>query len=376
MNLRVLIAPDKFKGTLNSPQVAESIARGVRRGRPDWKVTLLPIADGGEGTTEALLAGSPHCERISVSTFDPFLRSIAADLALVATTAIFDCASAVGLSLLAPGERDPWRGSTRGLGVLVKACVHRGARRILVGLGGSATNDAGLGLASELGWKFLDSAGGEVQPIPVNFHVIREIVPPTERLDVEVIGLCDVTNPLLGAEGASEVYGRQKGLQNPALMDARLAHVAELVTATIGRDHRNTPGAGAAGGLGFGLLAFCDAKLTSGFNYLSEVMNYDRIVQEHDVVITGEGKIDRQTLFGKGPAELARIARRHKRPVVAFCGIAERNLADRSPFDKIVPMVNDRVCLQEALGSTARVLEEAAYQYACEFGDRHGASQV
>lgn len=359
----VLIAPDKFKGTLTGRQAGDAIARGLARCDPAVRCTVLPIADGGEGTTEAVLAGRPGAVCLKVSTTDAFHRPRTAEIALLGDTAVCECAAAAGLSLLAKHERDPWRASTRGVGMLIRAAIAAGARRVLLGLGGSATNDAGLGMAHALGWRFLDAAGREIDPVPVRFGEIEHVAPPPETLDAEIVGLCDVTNPLLGAEGASVVYGPQKGLRDPLALDAALHHVAEVIGRDLGVDCRTEPGAGAAGGLGFGLLVFCRGRLAPGFETIAELTNLEVAVRACERVVTGEGRIDRQTLYGKGPAELARLARRHGKPITAFCGTMTADVADTEVFDAIVPIVDEQTSLEQALSDPAGALASAVSRH-------------
>jgi glycerate kinase len=360
----LLIAPDKFKGTLTASQAAEAISRGLKRCRSDWCTTLFPIADGGEGTTDMLLAANNAFTRATLPTLDPLLRSRNAEVAISGDTAVFESAAAIGLSYLQAEHRDPWKASSRGVGALLMSTIERGAKRILIGLGGSATNDGGLGMAAALGWRFLDAHGRDIEPLPANFTSIRKVVRPEGPIGADVIGLCDVTNPLLGEKGASCVFGPQKGLRDPLALDFALKQMADLVSAETGIDHREDKGAGAAGGLGYGLLTFCDATLTPGFDCIARLAGLEAIIQKSDVVLTGEGKIDRQTLFGKGPAELARMARRYGKPVAAFCGVVEQEVEWGDVFDRVLPITGAHLSLAKALAEPAKSLEDAAYAYA------------
>jgi glycerate kinase len=353
---KILIAPDKFKGTLTATEAARAIERGLRAHAPDGAslvIRLLPIADGGEGTTDAVCAALPDARLALITTVTPHHEHYVATAAISRDQAFFEMAGASGLKRVPLEKRNPWQLNTLGTGIVLRALAAgdctmadadtvtdanamtdadgqraawpSGLARIHVGLGGSATNDAGIGIGAALGHQFLDAQNRDVEPLPENYgRIVRIVAPAVNPLaSVEIIGLCDVTNPLLGPGGASHVYGPQKGLRDPERMDAALARIAGLIARDLGVDHRDTPGAGAAGGLGYGLMTFCGAKLKPGFDTIAELAGIEAAVRECDLVITGEGKLDSQTLFGKGPAELARLARREGKPVVAFGGCVE-----------------------------------------------------
>lgn len=349
---KVLIAPDKFKGTLSAVQAARAIERGLRAHMPEISARLLPIADGGEGTVQCILAALPRALLACEPALTPCHKTCIAEIARNGDEAFFDMAACSGLQRVPLKRRDPWRLDTHGVGGLLRALACSdgitymgrnsegeyewlpsthvpigGPRRIFIGLGGSATNDAGVGMAAALGFRFFDGSGREIkQPCPEKIARIERVLPPADGgllRGVEVVALCDVTNPLLGPNGASFVYGPQKGLRDPERMDAALARIADVVARDLGVDFRNVPGAGAAGGLGYGLMTFCGAKLQPGFETIAELAGIDAAVRECDLVITGEGRLDAQTLCGKGPAELARLARREGKPAVAFGGCVE-----------------------------------------------------
>lgn len=237
--------------------------------------------------------------------------------------------------------------------------IARGARTLYLALGGSATNDAGLGMAAALGWRFLDEGGREVPPEPRHFSTITRLVPPRDRFSVEVVALCDVQNPLLGPTGATRMFGPQKGASAemlPVLEDA-LGHVADLCRAQCGADYRDTPGAGATGGLAFGLLAFCGGRLEKGFAAVERLLGLGTRIAAADLVVTGEGKIDAQTEHGKGPAEVARLARIHGRPVIALAGAVDGFPPD---FDACLSLANGPLTLAECRRNAAQLLEAAA----------------
>lgn len=332
--MRVLVAPDKFKGSLSAHAVARAVAAGLSR-IAGIIVDACPIADGGEGFVEALQRRSEELEGIR----DPLGRPVPARYGwLDDGTAVIEMSEASGIHRLAPGERDPWQASTFGTGQLIGAALSRGAARVLVGLGGSATNDAGAGMAAALGWQFLTSDGEPLDPRPANFLAIERIEPPEEDILPPVIAACDVRNPLLGPHGASRVYARQKGADDRMIehLEMALAHLADLVADQIGVDHRDLPGAGAAGGLGYGLATFCRAELRRGFGLVAEGVRLDERIASSDLVVTGEGRLDSQTLYGKAPIEVARIAKNHGKPVALVCGQCEPGAEAAEWFDFIV----------------------------------------
>ena len=327
--MKVLIAPDKFKGSLPAAEVASAISRGILAVWPDALVTRKPIADGGEGFAEAL---STRTTQLSVH--DALGRRVVATYGwLDDATAVIEMSAASGLWRIAPDERDPLRASTSGTGELMRDSITQGAHTILLGIGGSATNDGGIGMAAALGYRFLGKNGDSMEPIPANLRHIHTIeAPPPEQRLPKIIAACDVDNPLLGEHGATRVYGPQKGvtLGMIGVLEDGLRHLADLVCRELGCDFRDAPGSGAAGGLGFGLLSFCGAEMRSGFDLVAEAVGLEAAIAASDLVITGEGKIDIQTLHGKGPAGLAALARKHGKPVLAFAGIHDAGVRERT----------------------------------------------
>ena len=323
----ILIAPDSFKGTLSADAAARAIAVGLRRAMPGVRFRLAPMADGGEGTVDAVIAATRgQWQRCRVR--DPLGRIITARYGRVAgrtPRAVIEMAAASGLPLLRPRERNPLRTGTEGTGDLLRDALACGARRICMGIGGSATNDGGTGMARALGVRFLDLRGRE---LPCGGGALLGLVridnsgldPRVRKTVIEVA--CDVTNPLCGPRGASAVYGPQKGA-TPAMvqrLDAGLRRLAEVVRRDLGADVADAPGAGAAGGLGFGLMAFCGARLRRGVEMVAEAVNLEKLIRGCDLVITGEGRMDSQTLNGKTPMGVARVAQKAGVPVIAICG--------------------------------------------------------
>jgi glycerate kinase len=322
---RVLIAPDKFKGTMTSREAAQAIQRGLQSAWPDALFTCVALADGGEGFTECLVearGGQLH----SIQTLDALGRPCIAQWGqLDPSSAAFDISSASGLSALALDERNPLLTSTFGSGLILRELIDRGFERIFIGLGGSATNDAGIGVAAALGFRFLDSRGEVVEANGGALASIVRIEPPTSLRRATIILATDVNNPLQGADGAAHQFARQKGADDEAVgeLDRGLAQFAAVVTRLIGEDLSAHPGAGAAGGVGFGMMALLRAEQRSGFDVLCENLQLPRLIETHDLIITGEGSIDRTSLGGKGPIRLAQLARRYDRRIWGVFGRCE-----------------------------------------------------
>ena len=316
---KILIACDKFKGSLSAVQVGEAIVAGLPE---DWVKVICPIADGGEGFVDAMLAGEPG-EKIQVEVTDASGRRCIAEYGLSGRNAFIEMSAASGLWRINADERNPRRASTFGTGLLIRhAAEVSKAERIFVGLGGSATNDGGAGMAAALGVRFFGKDGEELQPVPEALeHLVA--VDESNRITLpEIVVACDVDNPLCGDRGASAVYGPQKGASpdDVIFLDGVLRKLAEI---SGSGDIAGSPGAGAAGGLGFGLMRFAGARLVSGFDLISDVLGLERKIAEADLVITGEGSLDSQTLCGKGPAGVAAMARAAGTPVIAVAGRIE-----------------------------------------------------
>jgi glycerate kinase len=360
--MRVFIAPDKFKGSLSALAAAKAIERGFQAVFPDLKSDIVPIADGGEGFAESLCAALGG-EWISTESQDALGRPVQARYAWkdAGKIAVIEMSEASGLWRLKSDERNPEEAHTLGTGILIRDAIARGAKRILVGLGGSATTDGGIGIARALGYKFFNDAA-EYSPFPGTLDLLASIERPSGLAFPEIIAACDVQNPLLGERGTARVYSPQKGA-NPhtvELLEQAMSNLAEVCAKSFGRDFRDTPGAGAAGGLGFGLLTFCDAVIRPGFDIVAETMNLDARLANADIVITGEGRLDDQTLDGKGPAGIAQRARAAGKKVIAFGGaIAE--IAEKSGiFDALIPIADRPLPLEEAMKNAERLLERAA----------------
>ncbi len=322
---RVLIAPQAFKGSIDAVAVAWAIARGIRRVWPDAACDELPLADGGEGTVRALVHATGGSLRRS-RVHDPLGREIEAEWGVLGDgrTAVIEMAAASGLPLLKESERDPRVTSTRGTGELLLEAAMSGAARVLVGIGGSATNDGGAGMARAIGFRFLDDQGRDLPEGGAALarlqRVEGQVDPRLVRVAIDVAS--DVRNPLLGPEGASAVFGPQKGAtpQVVAQLDAALARYADVVQRFLGRDIRNVPGAGAAGGLGSGLLAFADAKLRPGAEIVMTATRFAERARTADLIVTGEGRVDAQSRYGKVTGSVIAKAQELGRPVALIAG--------------------------------------------------------
>lgn len=323
---RYLCAPDSFKESLTAMEAARAMAQGIENADHDAEVRCLPMADGGEGTARALVDATGGSMR-AVPVHDPLGRPVEGHFGLLAdgTTAVVETAEASGLALLEAKERNPLIASSYGTGELMLAAVRSGAKRIIVGLGGSATNDAGAGLLQALGVRLLDKNGNDLAhggAALANLTTIDISTMDPALKNVAITAACDVTNPLTGPTGASAVFGPQKGASKDdvATLDAALAHFAQVIDSQLGVAVNDVPGAGAAGGIGAALKGFLDAEFRPGIAIVIEQSGLDAAAQWADVVFTGEGSIDFQTKFGKTPAGVAETAKRHGKPVIAIAG--------------------------------------------------------
>jgi glycerate kinase len=361
--MRIVIAPDKFKGSLGAQAVGEAIARGVLTALPEAQLEIVALADGGEGTAEAIRRARAG-EWIISPAHDARGRLGRSRYAWIAEPrlAAMEMSAAAGLAQLAPNERDPMSASTFGVGEMLQAAADRGAAQIIIGLGGSATNDGGFGLARALGFRFFGGDDRELTgPVSDLLALTRVELPDDLRLPL-IIAACDVSNPLLGPHGATRTFGAQKGAtpEQLEILERALTRLADIAAQTFAGDRRDIPGAGAAGGLGFGLLTFCGAAIHSGFDVVAEAVDLRVKVARADIVITGEGKLDRQTLAGKGPAGVARMARELQKPVYAIVGVATDDPGVRQLFDGIATLDDT----SPGYGQTAQLLETRARELA------------
>ncbi|ATB27790.1 glycerate kinase [Melittangium boletus] len=336
---RWLVAPQEFKGTLTATEAAAALADGLRQGAPGVELDVAPLADGGPGTVDALLAGVGG-ERVTRTVTGPLGQPVRATYGLLdaGNTAVIEMAAASGLSLLAPDARDARRASTHGTGELIRDALERGCRRIILGLGGSATTDGGTGALSALGWRFLDAQGA---PLPPGGAALKRLArvesgsrhPGLDSVEFQVA--TDVTAPLLGPNGAAHLFGPQKGADAAAVdeLEAALAHFAGRLDSGLAQ----TPGAGAAGGFGYGLVALTRGRLISGYALVARTLRLAERLTSVEAVLTGEGRFDRQTALGKGPGALAKEAHALGKHTVMFAGrVAPDAESEGSPFDEVV----------------------------------------
>lgn len=364
--MKIVIASDSYKGSNTSMRVAELIEEGAKAVFPEANYIKIPIADGGEGTVEVLTSGlGGEIKRVRVQ--DALSRPVDSFYGVLDDKAVLEMAAASGLPLIAQSERNPLIASTFGTGQLLLAALNAGYRNITIGIGGSATNDGGAGMARALGYQFLDTEGRE---LPEGGAALAELTqlndskasPLLQEARINVA--CDVDNPLLGSNGASSIYGPQKGADEAAVrkLDAALANFANVVERWKGLELRNNPGAGAAGGLGFGLMAFCDARIESGIDTILNLVNFESRLKGTHLVITGEGKIDGQSIRGKVPVGVAIRARKCGIPVLAIVGDigADANRVLQYGIDSIMSTVDRAMGLKEAMLRSSETLRDAA----------------
>ncbi len=371
--MKIIIAPNALKGSCDASAAARAMARGLRRVAPQAELVEIPVADGGDGIL-ALAIQALGAERIPVQVTGPRLAPVAAALAWLPRRrlALIEMALASGLALLTEEERDPCLATSLGTGELMRAALDLGAETLVVGIGGSATNDGGIGMASALGWRFLDGDGQPLTPNGTGLTALARI--DGSGLDprlarVRILAACDVNNPLTGPQGASAIYGPQKGASPAQVMEleAGLTHLADLVEEEGRhgqRRWRDQPGAGAAGGLGFGLRAFCGARLRPGAELVLDILDFDARLAGADLVLTAEGRLDGQTLSGKAPAQVAARARRQGIPCIALAGALE---ADPERLAEVgiraaVSLCPGPLALAEAMARAEELLADTAEQ--------------
>ena len=367
--MRILIAPDKFKGSLSAKEVAENIAIGLRDVRPDAVIETLPIADGGEGTAAAI---GEACggERMTCAAHDALGRPIEAEYFSrpERSTAVMEMSEAAGMWRIKPADRDLLRADTYGVGEMIDHAITQRAREIVIGLGGSATNDGGLGMARALGYRFFGNEHeiGSTRDLVGLMRIVPPKRPAGPLLQPQIIAAVDVRNPLLGPGGATRTFGPQKGgtAEQLAILERALARLADIVHCDLGCDFREAPGAGAAGGLGFGLMSFCGATIRSGFDVVSEFIGLRSAIERSDVVITGEGRLDDQTLEGKAPAGVARTARTLRKRVFAIVGSDNGSERVHALFDAVLALDRPGTAAGESQRRAAEFLRDRARELA------------
>jgi glycerate kinase len=367
----VLVASDKFKGSLTAGEVAQAVEAGVRRARPDVEVVAVPVADGGDGTVAAAVAAG--FAAVPVTAAGPTGEPVATCYARKGDVAVVELADVSGLGRLPGGKPAPMQATSRGTGEVLAAAIEAGCTRVVMGIGGSASTDGGAGLVQALGGRLRDAAGREIEPggaaladlVEIDLSELRERV-----AGVRVVVACDVDNPLTGRHGAAAVYGPQKGAsqEQVARLDRALGHWADLVEAATGDDRRDTAGAGAAGGVGFAALALLGAELRPGIDIVLDLVGFHELLADVDLVVTGEGSLDLQTLNGKAPAGVAEAARSAGIPTVAVCGRSTLSTAELASagIRAAYALLDIEPDVQRCMENGAALLEQLGEQLAVE----------
>ncbi|NKI25981.1 glycerate kinase [Arenibacter sp. 6A1] len=371
--MKVLLIPDKFKGSLRAEEVILALSKGILRMAPKTEIFSVLASDGGDGFLDTV-NNYKDLDKVEVETIDPLGRPIRAYYLYDKTTktAYIELAKASGIALLSSSELNVMETSTKGTGIQIKDAIMKGAKQIVIGLGGSATNDGGMGIASVLGYRFLDSNGNELRAIGKNLVHISRI----ERVEgnfpcqgVSFIAVNDVSNPLFGAKGAAYVYAKQKGADSAEIkaLDDGLQHLSSIVRNTFGTDDALLPGTGAAGGTAYGLKAFFNAEFISGINFLFQMAEVSNLLEETkiDYIITGEGKIDKQTLHGKLIKGVMEIGQEYQIPVVAVCGKLDidPSLLKNKGLTEVLEIMDSNYSVQYSMDNAAKLLTEKIYDY-------------
>jgi glycerate kinase len=366
--MKIVIAPDSFKGSLTALEVAHAIKAGIKRVVPEAEVDEVPMADGGEGTVQALVDATGG-EIIAQEVCDPLGNRIRADFGVLGdgNTAVIEMAAASGLPLVPEDKRNPMFTTTFGTGELIRAALDRGCRKLIVGIGGSATVDGGAGMAQALGARLLGKDGDEVPRGGGGLEYLDRI--DVSRLDARIaetatVVACDVDNPLVGPRGGPEVYGPQKGATPEMVkkLDRYLDRYADIIKRDLGIDVKEEPGAGAAGGLGAGLMAFLNAELRSGIDIVIEASGLEEHLKDADLVITGEGRIDRQTIYGKTPIGVAKSAKKFGIPVIGIGGGIgdDASVVYENGIDALMSIISYPMSLEMAVQRAYSLIADAA----------------
>lgn len=370
--MKIVIAPDSFKESLSALEVAEAVEKGFKQVLPQANYVKVPMADGGEGTVQSLVDATDG-ESISKTVTGPLGEPVEAFFGILGTkrTAVIEMAAASGLHLVPPAKRNPLMTTTKGTGELISAALDYGVNHIIIGIGGSATNDGGAGMAKALGAQLLDAEGNEILDgggALGNLAFINLSTLDSRLQHVKIEVACDVDNPLTGERGASAIFGPQKGAtpEMVALLDRNLRHYAAVLERDLGQKIDDVPGAGAAGGLGAGLLAFLQAELKRGVDIVIEATNLLEAVRDADVVITGEGKIDGQTIYGKTPIGVAKTAKKHGIPVIGIAGNigADSHVVYEHGIDALFSIVPGVTTLENAFANASDYVEKTAMNVA------------
>lgn len=361
--MKIIVAPDKFKGSLTSMQACKAIEQGIKKVIPDARVLLFPMADGGDGFDE-VLQHYLQTETVSCNTVDPLMRSVSATYQLnnFSKTAIIALSAASGLVLLKEEERNPLHTTTFGTGLLIKHAIEHGAEKIILGLGGSATNDAGMGILAALGFQLFDMDGNSLTPVGENLKYINRIKQPAVIPSISFQIACDVENVLFGKDGAAFVYAAQKGASAADInfLDKGLENIAAIIQIQTGRGLAGIPGAGAAGGVAAGLMAYFDCKIIPGAKLVMEASNILEQLPGAALFITGEGKLDSQSINGKVIQHIAQLGNQHQVPVIALCGIADvsKSQIAESGLSAVHQIMDNSMSQQNAIDNAAALLTQ------------------
>ena len=369
--MRIVVAIDSFKGSLTSMQAGQAVKDAVLKINKNAQVAICPLADGGEGTVDALCAGLGGTKRI-VAVIGPLGTPVEAEYCILSNeTAVMEMASAAGLPLVPEDKRNPMETTTYGVGELIKDAISQGCRHFVMGIGGSATNDGGVGMLSALGYRFLDAAGNPVPQGAKGLEKLKTITADDALSTLKDCAFriaCDVNNPLCGESGCSAVYGPQKGATPTQIqqMDSWIASFAALTKGLLPNADANHPGAGAAGGLGFAFLAYTNASLEPGIEIILEETKLENVIRDADLVITGEGRLDAQTVMGKAPVGVAKLAKKYGKKVIAFSGCVApgAEICNDHGIDAYFPILRNITTLEDALNpaNAYQNLTDTAYQ--------------
>ena len=361
IHMKVVIAIDSLKGSLSSMEAGMAIKDGILAAKPDAEVIVKPLADGGEGTTDALIEGM-NGERIDLTVTGPMHTPVDAYYGYLkdTNTAVMEMASAAGITLVPDSEKNPLLATSYGVGEMINDAIQRGCRNFIIGIGGSVTNDGGIGMLKALGVRFLDENGKDAgeggQALAKVARIdVSGMNPLLKECHIQVA--CDVNNPLCGENGSTYVYGPQKGVTEDMkkTLDEAMAHFARVTSETLENDYMNTPGAGAAGGLGYAFLAYTGAALTPGIELILDAVGLEEELSSADVVVTGEGRLDFQTAMGKAPVGVARLAKKYNAKVIAFAGSVtkEATACNKEGIDAFFPILRGVCTLAEAMDPVA-----------------------
>ena len=369
--MKIVVAPDSFKGSLTAVEVADAIGQGVREIFPEAKIIKIPMADGGDGTVQCLVTATGG-EILREKVTGPLGDEVLASYGILGgkKTAVIEMAEASGLTLVPENKRNPLITTTYGTGQLIKAALDQGCKKMIIGIGGSATNDGGAGMVQALGVRLLDREGKEIGFGGGELKKISRI--DISNLDnrlseTEVLIASDVSNPLCGPRGAARIYGPQKGATPEIIeeLDKSLAHFAETIKRDLNKDVKDMPGAGAAGGLGAGLMAFLDAELKPGIEIMIEIVKLEQAIKDTDLVITGEGKIDSQTIYGKAPIGVAKIAKKYNVPVIAVAAIIsdDADIVYQHGIDNLIKVSEPPMSLSESKSKKVELVKKSIEQF-------------